>query len=87
MHSVTISHDGKFTQVYVQNFFEHAADQSLEHAPDFFFTQKRGFNIDLGELWLTVGAQVFVTKAFGDLVVTVVAGHHQQLLEQLRRLG
>ena len=30
--------------------------------------------------------QVFVAEALRDLVVAVVAGHHQQLLEQLRRL-
>ena len=36
--------------------------------------------------WLAVGAQVFVAKAFGDLVIAVEAGNHQHLLEQLRRL-
>jgi hypothetical protein len=49
--------------------------------------QERGLDIDLRELGLAVGAQVFVAEALGDLVVAVKAGHHQQLLEQLGRLG
>ena len=35
---------------------------------------------------LAVGAQVLVAETARDLVVAVHAGHHQQLLEQLRRL-
>ncbi len=42
--------------------------------------------VNLGELGLAVGAQVLVAEALDDLVVAVVAGHHQQLLEELRRL-
>ena len=42
--------------------------------------------VELHELVLAVGAQVLVAQAAGDLVVAVDAGHHQQLLEQLRRL-
>ena len=40
----------------------------------------------MGELRLTVSPQVFVTETFGDLVIAVKTGHHQQLFEQLRRL-
>jgi nitrate reductase NapAB chaperone NapD len=43
-------------------------------------------HVDLGELGLAVGAQVLVAEALGDLVVAVEARHHQQLLEELRRL-
>ena len=42
--------------------------------------------VELRELGLAVGAQVLVAEAAGDLVVALVAGHHQHLLEQLRRL-
>ena len=41
----------------------------------------------MGELGLTVGAQVLVAEAAHNLEVLVVAGHHEQLLERLRRLG
>ena len=42
--------------------------------------------VELGELGLAEAAQVLVAEAAGDLVVALVAAHHQQLLEQLRRL-
>jgi hypothetical protein len=68
-------------------FWNTVLDHALEDVADFLFVQERGFDIDLRELGLAVGAQVFVAEALGDLVVAVVAGHHQQLLEQLGRLG
>ena len=40
--------------------------------------------VDLGVLGLAVGAQVLVAEAAGDLEVAVDAGHHEDLLEQLR---
>ena len=55
-------------------------------AGDLRHAQERGFDVDLGELGLAVGAQVLVAEALGDLVVAVEAGDHQQLLEQLRGL-
>ena len=42
--------------------------------------------VDLRELGLAVGAQIFVAEAAGDLEVLVEAGDHQDLLEELRRL-
>ena len=42
--------------------------------------------VDLGELRLAVGAEVFVAEAAGDLEVAVEAGDHEDLLEDLRRL-
>src|SRR5699024_11800399 len=43
-------------------------------------------DIELGELGLPVGPEVFVSEAARDLVVAFQARDHQQLLEQLRRL-
>jgi hypothetical protein len=48
--------------------------------------EERGLDIELGEFGLAVGAQVLVAETARDLVVAVQARHHQQLLEQLRRL-
>ena len=42
--------------------------------------------VELHELELPVGPQVFVAEATGDLVVAVEATDHEQLLEQLRAL-
>ncbi len=43
--------------------------------------------VELGELQLTIGAEVLVPVAAGDLEVALDAGDHKQLLEELRRLG
>ena len=43
-------------------------------------------DVHLRELGLTVGAQVLVAKAAGDLVVALDAAHHQHLLELLGAL-
>ena len=69
-----------------RHVLEHAADHAFEDVADLLLVQERGFEVDLGEFRLAVGAQVFVAEALGDLVVAVEAGHHQHLLEQLRRL-
>jgi hypothetical protein len=36
-------------------------------------SKEAGLDVDLGEFRLAIGAQVFVTEALGDLVVTVVS--------------
>ena len=43
-------------------------------------------DVDLRVLGLAVGAQVLVAEAARQLVVAVDAGHHEDLLEHLRRL-
>ncbi len=47
---------------------------------------KGHFAVDLREFRLTVGTQVLVPEAAHDLEITVIAAHHQDLLEGLRRL-
>ena len=47
---------------------------------------KGHFQIELRELRLPIGPLVLVPEAAGNLVVAIQAGHHQQLLELLRRL-
>ena len=54
---------------------------------DIFLLHKSHFAVDLGEFGLTIRTEIFVTKTFYDLIVSIVAAHHQQLLECLRRLG
>src|SRR5699024_12053886 len=43
-------------------------------------------DVQRGVRWMAGGAEVLVTVAAGDLVVTLHAGDHKQLLEQLRGL-
>src|SRR5260370_5396238 len=58
----------------------------LDHAEDGVLRGKRYFEVELRELGLAVGAQIFVTEAFDDLEVAVHASDHQYLLEDLGRL-
>ncbi len=85
-HRLGVGHDGELAQVHIQLLLEHRCDHALEDGADFFLVQERGLAVDLREFGLAVGAQVFVAEALGDLVVAVVAGHHQHLLVQLGRL-
>lgn len=66
---------------------EHVLGPALENLQHVFLLDERHFAVDLCELGLTVGAQVFVAEAAHDLEILVVAGDHQQLFEGLRRLG
>ncbi len=50
------------------------------------FIEEAGLDINLGEFGLAIGAQVLVAEAFGELVVAVVAGDHEHLFKELRRL-
>ena len=85
-HRLAVGHGREHRQLDARGVAEHVADHAFEHLADLFLGEERGLDIDLRELGLAVGAQVLVTEALHDLVVAVVAGHHQQLLEQLRRL-
>ena len=73
-------------QINVDGFFEDIANHVFHDVADFLLGEERGFDINLGKFGLTVGAEVFVTEAFNDLVVAVKTGNHQQLFKQLRRL-
>ena len=60
----------------------------LDRRPHVLLRDERHLEIELIELaGRAVGAAVLVAKAGGDLKVAVEAGHHQQLLELLWRLG
>ena len=87
MRRLLVSHDRELAQVDAQGVLEHGLDHALEHVANVLFLHEGGFNIDLREFRLAVGAQIFVAEALGDLVVAVEASHHQELLEQLGRLG
>ena len=58
----------------------------LDDGEDRLLAREAHLQIDLGELELAVGAQIFVAEAAGDLEVAVEAGDHEDLLEDLRRL-
>ena len=65
----------------------HVGEQLLEQREHILFLAERPLEVELGELGLPIGAQVFVAEAARDLEVALDASDHQQLLELLGRLG
>ncbi len=70
-----------------QDFFPQANYQAFHNPIENIALRERHFDIDLGEFRLAVRPKVFVPEAFHDLEIPVQARYHQQLFEQLRRLG
>ncbi len=54
---------------------------------DILNSDKRHLHIDLGKFRLTICPQVFVAETLHDLVIPVKTGDHEQLFEELGRLG
>ena len=67
--------------------FGQSSHETVDHTHDVVGIDERHFHVELGELRLAIGAEVFVAEAPRDLHVAIVAGDHQDLLVQLRRLG
>ena len=72
--------------IYAQGFLEHIGNQLFSEGHDVILVHKGHFHIQLGEFRLTVGPQVFIPEAPGDLEVPFHPRNHQQLFEQLGRL-
>ena len=71
-----------YAQSLVKDFSYHALHQGLQ----LNLINKGHFQVKLGKFRLTVGTQVLITEAAGNLEVFIKTGHHQQLLVKLRRL-
>ncbi len=85
--SFLISHAGKGrVQGNAPRCRENLFDHALGNSHDVVLADKTQLKVDLGEFRLAVGPQVFVAEAFDDLEVAFHAAHHQELLEELRRL-
>ena len=65
---------------------EGSAEEAFGRGEDGGHLGEGDLEVDLGEVGLAVGAEVFVTKAAGDLEVAVEARDHEDLLEDLRGL-
>ena len=74
-------------QLHVLQFFKQGRDHALHHLVDVLFGDEGHLHVDLGELGLAVGPQILIPEAPAQLIVAVQAGHHQELLEELGRLG
>jgi hypothetical protein len=72
--------------VEAEDLLGRSLHEPLDHPHHVFGGDKRHLDVELRELRLTVGTQVLIAEAAGDLVVALEATHHEQLLEQLRAL-
>ena len=87
LHSIGPRHAReRFGEINVAHILEYVFYKSLEHLQHIFLLNERHFAVDLRELGLTVGTQVFIAEALGYLEITVETCHHEQLLVELRRL-
>ena len=60
--------------------------ERLDHREDVLLVDEGHLDVELRELEAAVRAGCLVAQAPHDLVVAVLSGHHQELLELLRRL-
>ena len=73
--------------INIEHLLPEALDQALVQGHDIVLGDKAHLLVHLGELGLTVGAQILVAVAVSQLEIAVKAGQHQDLLIELRALG
>ena len=66
---------------------EEVRHEAFHGRDDVVFVDEGHLHVDLGELGLAIGPQIFVAETLDDLEIAVEARDHQKLLEDLRRLG
>ena len=87
IHRLAVGHARELRRdVDAEAGFEHRTEQTLHEFNDVLLADEARLDVDLRELRLSVGAQVLVAEAAGDLVVSFQTSHHHQLLVLLRRL-
>ncbi len=74
-------------ELHAAQLLEEVLGHALEEVDDVVLLNVAHFAVDLSELGLAVGSQVFVAEAFYNLEVSVHARNHEKLLQGLRRLG
>jgi len=70
-----------------ENILPQRGHQTFHHSLHVLLDDEAHLEVDLGELGLPVLAQIFVAEAADDLEVAIEPRHHEELLEELRRLG
>ena len=76
----------RLRQLHAADGLEEVFRHAFEEVDNIVLLDERHLTVDLRELWLTIGAQVLIAEALGNLEVTVESGHHQQLFQRLRAL-
>jgi len=86
-HGFVISDSRKRNlQIFAEKIFKQPFHKAFLHFNHVVLIDKGHLQVDLGKFRLSVGPQIFVTEALCNLHISIAASHHQQLLEQLRRL-
>ena len=67
----------------VEDVFPELFDEFFHDCVDVLFLNKAHFKVDLGEVGLAVGSEVFVAEAAGELDVAVKSREHKELFEYL----
>jgi len=86
VHRLAVGHPRERRRHLDARQAEHLLHHGFQQGDDVLPRDEAHLDVHLGELRLAVGAQILVAEAAHDLEVTVLAGDHEQLLEQLRRL-
>ena len=85
-HGLLVGHAGERRGDGEPGHSADAFEQRFDDREDGFLLGKAHLQIDLGELVLAIGAEIFVAETADDLEVLIEAADHQQLLEDLRGL-
>ena len=87
LHRLVVGHPRqRQLELQAEDLLRQPGHQPVDHADDVLRGDERHFQVQLRELRLPVGPQVLVAEATGDLDIAVVAGDHEDLLVELRRL-
>ena len=87
LHRLSVLHPGERAGHLHSEEPDEPLEERLHEVVDGLLRGEGGLDVDLRELGLPIGSQVLVAEAAHDLEVAVEARDHQELLEELRRLG
>lgn len=87
VHGLAVGHAGEVGEIHAEHLLPDAFGEALHDVEHLVAVDEAHLKVDLGELGLAVGAWVLVAEALDDLEVAVAAADHEDLLEELRRLG
>ena len=85
-HGLRVWHPDKVWQIHIDHLLKDVFGKSFKHVQHIGLVHEGHLTVDLGKLRLTVSAEIFIPETLDNLKVSVHPCHHQQLLQDLRRL-
>ena len=76
----------KLSQINLKVGLKDLFDHALHDLHDLILIHEGCLNVDLCEFRLSVSPKIFITKTFGNLIIAIHSGSHQDLLKELGRL-